>query len=154
MRKQVSRISLRGQRSYTTCLCFRSDYLHTTFLVITFVMLATVMAATGLDIKQNNENSLNYYKVDRYDIPKPQQYLLCFSIMRNWYRLVAPPKTEQGRDLRFVMTIRYLTTMIIVIGHVIIGFGFTPAINPEFVENVSVFECLLCRRPFLSIFPY
>ncbi|XP_063697615.1 uncharacterized protein LOC134828568 [Culicoides brevitarsis] len=114
---------------------YETDYLHTLFWVVTIFIVAIVAAATGLDIIQNNEDSLNYYKVERRDLPKSQQCLLCFSLVRNWYRLVAPPKTEVGRDLRFVMTIRYLTTFMAVIGHVWIGYSFTPSINPEFVEK-------------------
>uniref|UniRef100_A0A336LWS6 CSON006904 protein n=1 Tax=Culicoides sonorensis TaxID=179676 RepID=A0A336LWS6_CULSO len=113
----------------------RQNYLHTTFIVITILILGIVSAATGLDIKQNNQNSLDYYKNDRLDLPKKQQYLLCFSLMRNWYRLTAPPKTELGRDLRFVLTIRYLTTLLVVMGHIGIAYSYSPARNSQFIEN-------------------
>ncbi|XP_063697616.1 O-acyltransferase like protein-like [Culicoides brevitarsis] len=114
---------------------YETDYLHTLFWIVTFLILGIVTIATALDIKQNNEDSLDYYKVERRDLPKSQQCLLCFSLVRNWYRLVAPPKTEVGRDLRFVLTIRYLTTLIVVMGHVWIAYSMTPAKNTEFVES-------------------
>lgn len=88
---------------------FSLDFLDYLFFTITALILIVVVSATILDSKMNNENSLNYYKKERTDLPRPTACLLCFSIVRNWYRLTAPPKTEIARDIRFVPAVRYVT---------------------------------------------
>lgn len=89
-------------------LCF-TDSLDYLFLIVTAILLIVVLSATILDTKLNPKYNLNHYKIEPKNVSKEQAYLLCFSIVRNWYRLTAPPNTELARDIRFLGPVRYLT---------------------------------------------
>lgn len=61
--------------------------------------------------------------------------MLAFSLSRNWYRLVSMPQTEEARILRYVQGFRFLTILLIVYGHTLIGFTLGLTLNPYKVEE-------------------
>lgn len=79
------------------------------FLVVLIGLIVVLAAATYVDGQMNKEDTLAFYKQDLEPQPAHKTLLLCFSPIRNWYRLVSPPKTELGRDLRFILAVRYST---------------------------------------------
>lgn len=66
---------------------------------------------------------------------RPIRLALAFSVPRNWYRLHARPKTQMARDLRYIQGLRFTTIFLVVYGHAIIVYGFSPVSNTEFIEE-------------------
>uniref|UniRef100_A0A336LKH3 CSON009729 protein n=1 Tax=Culicoides sonorensis TaxID=179676 RepID=A0A336LKH3_CULSO len=94
---------------YLNILLF-SDYWHYIFLAVTLCITVIITSATYFDAKLNKSKSLEHYKLNlNKKLTNLQQYLLCFSIVRNWYRLTSQPNTEISRDLRCLNAFRYIT---------------------------------------------
>jgi len=104
------------------------------FLLVLAAIIAVISFAAYVDSKQNVDKTLAFYKEDR-EVQGNKKYLLCFSPVRNWYRLTSPRKTELGHDLRFLLASRYLTTFLVVLGHVFISQAFAPTYRPEYIEQ-------------------
>lgn len=85
------------------------DILHYLFVVLLVLLIAVISSATFIDMHLNNQKSLVFYKKDLANISVGKAALLCFSLPRNWFRLTALPKTDLGRDLRFILAVRYST---------------------------------------------
>lgn len=61
--------------------------------------------------------------------------ILAFSVVSNWYRLNTKPKAQMARDLRYIQGLRATTTLMVIIGHAYITYGFSPVTNTEFIEQ-------------------
>lgn len=85
------------------------DATYYLFILITVLIVGTIICATFHDAKKNNEGTINFYLEHSSTTSRYESVLLCFSITRNWYRLTATPKTDLGRDLQFILSLRYLT---------------------------------------------
>lgn len=73
-------------------------------------------------------------RIETENLSTSQQILLAFSLPQNFNRLMSKPNTKLGQDLAFVQAIRFLTMVIVIIGHVDMGFNMNPA-NPDFIES-------------------
>lgn len=93
-----------------TTVTFFPDHWHYIFIIVTLFITTFVICGTYLDVRLNNSGTLDHYKEEiTKQLNNRQEYLLCFSIVRNWYRLTGQPKTELGRDLRCLNAFRYIT---------------------------------------------
>lgn len=52
-----------------------------------------------------------------------------FSLKRNWYRLISRSKDQLNEDLRFFQTFRFLTFLLVILGHCSDMFAVTPIGN-------------------------
>lgn len=94
----------------TTTLSSFVDHWHYIFIVFSLTIVVLAICGTSLDMKLNSSGSLDHYKKDvRKPLNNQQEYLLCFSTVRNWYRLTGQPTNELGRNLKCLSTFRYLT---------------------------------------------
>lgn len=77
------------------------------------------------------------YDIKRLDTnqqqPVKSKILMAFSIRQNYRRLILPPTTRLAEELTHAQAIRFLTILIILIGHVEMATTINPA-NPEFIE--------------------
>lgn len=105
---------------------------------MTLLIVFVVLFASFWDAKQNVNAHLGHYKTDIKGLCVTKRCLLCFSLIRNWFRLTDKPKTELARDIRYTHAVRYIATFIFVLAHQMLAYSLAPSINPEFVENVSV----------------
>lgn len=115
--------------------CSFTDHWHYTFITVTLVILLLVLSASIWDAKQNTNSTLDHYKRDLPSFSSIQTSLICFSLIRNWYRLTAHPKTELANDIRFTNAVRYITIFLFVMAHHLLSYALGPTINPEFVEK-------------------
>lgn len=118
------------------------DFFDYLFMVLLFALVAIVTAGTYYDKFMNPKETMEHYQKDVIDAGLGTRLLLSFSLPRNWYRLVTPPKTTIGRDLRYVQGLRVVTVFAVVYAHVFLGYNFAPAINPEYIER-KLLLCLL-----------
>lgn len=85
------------------------DFSYYLFIAVTTSVLIIVGLATLLDMTMNNEGNMDFYKKELPLTNNTKSALLCFSLTRNWCRLTSNPKTDLGKDLRFILSLRYLT---------------------------------------------
>uniref|UniRef100_A0A336LJU7 CSON009735 protein n=1 Tax=Culicoides sonorensis TaxID=179676 RepID=A0A336LJU7_CULSO len=111
------------------------DHWHYMFLSLTFLILIVVFMASIWDASRNKNSTLTHYKTPIKDLSTGKNCLICFSLIRNWFRLTDIPKTKLAKDLRFTHAIRYISTFIFVLAHQLLAYTMTPSVNPEFVEQ-------------------
>ncbi|XP_063709178.1 uncharacterized protein LOC134837721 [Culicoides brevitarsis] len=105
------------------------DHWHWIFLSVTLSILVSVLTASILDARRNIKGTLEHYK------NKKQSPLLCFSVIRNWYRLTEVSKDEMSRDFRFLHAVRYLSVYIFVQAHHLYSYAVSPIQNAEMIET-------------------
>lgn len=120
---------------WTLIIILLSDHWHYIFISVTLAIFLIVLFASIWDARQNTNSTLGHYKRDIKSLSTAKTCLLCFSPIRNWFRLTATPKTELAKDIRFTHAVRYIATFVFVLAHQLLGYSLAPTINPEFVEQ-------------------
>lgn len=103
------------------------DFLDLTFLVVSMVLICLVITSTWFDSRMNRSKKDDHYFVE---VPcKKTMLLTSFSLKRNWYRLIGRSKDQLNEDLRFFQTFRFLTFLLVIMGHCADMFAVTPISN-------------------------
>ncbi|EAT36801.1 AAEL011139-PA, partial [Aedes aegypti] len=103
------------------------DFLDLSFLVVTMVLICLVITSTWFDSRMNKSKKNDHYMLE---IPcKKTMIFTSFSLKRNWYRLISRSKDQLNEDLRFFQTFRFLTFLLVILGHCSDMFAVTPIGN-------------------------
>ncbi|XP_055604214.1 nose resistant to fluoxetine protein 6-like [Uranotaenia lowii] len=119
--------------------CFRPglasdlDWPSYLFLGLSLIILFVCFASSSYDSWINKAQSEDHYTSE--PICRRTTLLTAFSIKRNWYRLAAPSKDDLNQELQFFQAFRFLTMVLVILGHSWNMLAMIPLLNPEGLER-------------------
>ncbi|XP_017960684.1 nose resistant to fluoxetine protein 6 isoform X1 [Drosophila navojoa] len=138
-----SRYQLRLRSSIEYCERANEPLVHdaldvTVYALLALLLLLTVVSTSyDLSLKRRQpltsaaRGNLFYQQALK---TRAQQFLCCFSLCRNYYRLIRPPNSDFSRDLRFFDAFRVIGVFVVILGHTLMIFMTLQLQNPEFFE--------------------
>lgn len=129
---------------------FPSDQLDKVFLIIFALFALLVVSATFCDASSQqttfqatilgaceSQHPINMRLLLLKFHPGAHKLVRIFSIQSNYQRFIRDYKIQEPSELRFVDSIKFLSMLLVIIGHCILFHSVLPFANPEFVESVS-----------------
>ncbi|XP_021697468.1 nose resistant to fluoxetine protein 6 [Aedes aegypti] len=111
---------------------FDVDILDFSFLLVLATIIFLTILSSWYDKTVNYKQDVVHYKQE-LDSPRKMLFV-SFSILRNWYRLTSRSHNVLDKDLRFFQAIRYLTMMLVILGHAALIYSIAPSQNTIKIE--------------------
>ncbi|EDS31994.1 conserved hypothetical protein [Culex quinquefasciatus] len=105
------------------------------------LLILLMVASTLYDKRINYKRSDDHYREELTS--KKKAFFASFSILRNWYRLTSRSQGNVHKMFRPLQAVRFITTVMVIMGHAVLIAGITPNSNTFWIETVLVeFETL------------
>ncbi|XP_052566601.1 nose resistant to fluoxetine protein 6-like [Culex pipiens pallens] len=113
---------------------FEVDSLDLSFLVILALLILLMVASTLYDKRINYKRSDDHYREELTS--KKKAFFASFSILRNWYRLTSRSQGNVHKMFRPLQAVRFITTVMVIMGHAVLIAGITPNSNTFWIETL------------------
>lgn len=110
------------------------DKYDITFVLICLGIAGAVIVSSAIDFifkkAQTDENRHEFYRTKPHS--SINEFLVSFSFLRNWYKLIAPSPTDEVKSIN---TVRFLLSWGIILIHTIVHYTMFSLSNPHYIES-------------------